>query len=267
MIISKPKQDFAQKFTMPNSNIEYSMFSKASQPRFENVISIKNGECLYREMLFPTHPTGSAGSVQDFFLDAEKTGLVQWLDEAMLNYAVDQILHGEISDAIGVNMSYLTINLAWARLARKITRLPHIVRSKLCIELTETPFYTVDLSAIESFLGSIKESGVAIALDDFGSGFHETLPPFFHDHFMPDIVKIDYSLLDDPSAHGRLGRICEFFNEREVIIVGERVNEANIGILEAHNIVFAQGWGIEQLVANRAHYPTHNLNGNWTHFD
>lgn len=267
MIISNQKIDYSQKLTMPHSNIEYSMFSKASQPRFENVLNIKTGECLYREMLFPTHPTGSAQSVQEFFLDAERTGLVQWLDEAMLNYAVDQILHGEISDAVGVNMSYLTINLAWTRLARKITRLPHTVRSKLCIELTETPIYTVDPHAIRSFLDAIKESGVAIALDDYGTGFHATLPPFFNDNFLPDIVKIDYSLLDDLGSHARLEKICEFFKVRDVVLVGERVNAANIDVLEKYQIAFAQGWGIEQLVSHRVHCPTNHSNGNWTHRD
>lgn len=237
-----------------NRSVDYGLFSKSSQPRLEPIIDVITGAVLYKELLFPLAPVSVfSDTVQDFFNKSEQGGLVQWLDIAMLEYGIDQLVSDRQQDPIGINMSYLTINLSGDRVARRLSSLPAKIRSKLCIELTETIFHIVDFDSCVRFLHAMKDAGISIALDDYGTGFHENVPRVF-DQIKPDIIKIDHSLIDgkDIKTYRKLESLVKLCEKHEITLIGERVNESNINILTDFNIRYGQGWGLESFVKSKS---------------
>lgn len=229
--------------------VDYAFFAKSSCPRFESIFNLSTGQVLYKETLFPLAPVSSfSGSVQDFFVQSEKGGLVQWLDTSMFEFGIDYLTLDKDHDPIGINMSYLTINLAGDRIARRLSALPSKIRSKLCIELTETLFHVADIDSCVRFIHAMKDAGISIALDDYGTGFHETLPPFFKNSFQPDIIKIDHTLIEqeDIKSQRILSKICEYAFKYDIALVGERVRVEQIHKLVDSGIAYGQGWGLEK---------------------
>lgn len=141
-----------------------------------------------------------AVSPVEFIPVAEESGLIVQLGRWTLNEALQQLVHWErrLGAALPIKMS---VNLSPIQTARDdvistvlgALRLNGVDGSKLMIELTESAVID-DPENCRKLLTALKSYNVAIAMDDFGTGFSnmanlQSLPI--------DVLKIDRSFVTD----------------------------------------------------------------------
>lgn len=169
--------------------------------RYQPVVDITAGEVVGFEALVRwPHAPQRAVPTEQFISLAEETGHIAVLGSWVLENAVHDIaglqrLRGEH------NPPYVSVNVS-ARQFRDagfLEQVDHAVRTpglapgSLQLELTETVLLRRD-NQIQSVLHSLKELGVHIAVDDFGTGFSSLR--YLRD-FPIDVLKIDKSFIDD----------------------------------------------------------------------
>jgi EAL domain-containing protein (putative c-di-GMP-specific phosphodiesterase class I) len=144
-----------------------------------------------------------------FVTVAERTGLVAALDDFVLDRAC--------ADAAALTEAYghpvdVHVNVSAARFCQReleeaVSRAlhRHAVRpGRLVVEITETRRIP-DLPRAAEVAGRLRDRGVRVALDDFGSGFNALAQL----HELPvDIVKLDSTLTDVDVAPERAGALC-----------------------------------------------------------
>jgi diguanylate cyclase (GGDEF)-like protein len=122
-----------------------------------------------------------------FLPKIERLDLVRSLDRRVLRLALDTLAEHP-TERLSVNVSTRTMrDRAWIRdLEARAAETPDVA-DRLIVEMTESAA-VVDAERTKAFLDSLREMGVAIALDDFGAGYSS----FRHVRdFRPDWVKID----------------------------------------------------------------------------
>jgi diguanylate cyclase (GGDEF)-like protein len=164
-----------------------------------------------------------------FVTIAERTGLVEALDDVVLDRACADaaalaVAHGRAVD-VHVNVSAARLaglgsagpgsggpgsggpgleGRGLARVVGAALRRHAVPASRLVVEITETRRIP-DLPRAAAELGRLRELGVRVALDDFGSGYNVLARL----HALPvDIVKLDATLTDVDVSPDRAGAIC-----------------------------------------------------------
>ncbi len=167
---------------------------------YQPVVSLPHGDVIGMEALLRwRHPQRGLLAPSDFIAVAEDTGLILELGRWALGRACaqlaswDQTLNTVHPITLGVNLS-----------ARQLTdpSLPAIVKSalvasgitprRLILEMTESTVME-DVASSHAVLEALKELGVGIAVDDFGTGFSSLA---YLKRFPVDILKIDRSFID-----------------------------------------------------------------------
>jgi diguanylate cyclase (GGDEF)-like protein len=196
-------------------------------------------ECLLRMIA----EDGSIVAAGAFVPVIEQLGFIRLLDRHVLERAVSEAsLHPEI--ALGFNISGLTAaDHAWLRLLVSLLRDRAEVARRLTIEITETAaLYDIQESA--RFVGTLRELGCRVALDDFGAGFTSLRHMQALD---VDIVKIDGSFVrnlaesyDNQIFLRHLVGLADGFG---LITVAECVENArDAEILRKEGVRFLQGY-------------------------
>lgn len=225
--------------------LETGQFELYYQPK----ISFKTGEIRGLEALIRWHhPTKGFVPPSDFIPLAEKSGIITKIDEWGLFTACRQSKEwqdrGIAPVKISVNMSqaqfyrtdvYATISAALAETG--------LDPKWLEVEVTET-MAMQDIDRTISVLGRIRELGVSVSMDDFGSGYSslsslKTLPL--------DILKIDRSLvcdLDDNMVSKQItNAIVELGKAMELVVLAEGVEtRGQIDFLTEIGCDLAQGY-------------------------
>ncbi|MDD3324715.1 MAG: bifunctional diguanylate cyclase/phosphodiesterase [Sulfurospirillaceae bacterium] len=119
------------------------------------------------------------------------------------------------------------------------------IAQKLTIELLEDR-EILDIQAIVSRINSLRELGVSIAIDDFGSGystFHYILS------IKPDFLKIDGSIIKqlakNPHAKEVIGAIVQICKTLKIKNIAECVEEEEcLEVLKNLGVDFVQGYAI-----------------------
>ncbi|MEU8238674.1 EAL domain-containing protein [Actinoplanes missouriensis] len=150
----------------------------------------------------PVHP--------DVFVTmAERTGLVAAIDDFVLDQACADA--GRLAERYGRPID-LHVNVSAGRLGQQGLRdavaaalaRHDVPAARLIVEITET-LRIPDLPRAAEVLGSLRDLGVRVALDDFGSGYNALAQL----HAMPvDIVKLDSTLTDVDASPERSGALC-----------------------------------------------------------
>lgn len=167
---------------------------------YQPVVSLPSEEVISMEVLLRwRHPQRGLLTPADFITIAEDTGLILELGSWALSGACAQLaawddtLIPTIPSTLGVNLS-----------ARQLTdpALPDIVATalttsgiqprRLILEITESTLME-DVASSRAVLTALKELGVGIAVDDFGTGFSSLA---YLKRFPVDILKIDRSFID-----------------------------------------------------------------------
>jgi len=171
--------------------IDEQQFELAYQPRFD----LQTGGVVGVEALLRwRHPQRGMVPPGEFIALAEETGLIVPIGRWVLEQACRDALAWPVHMAVAVNVSAVQFVrgavLPDVAHALAVSGLP---ARRLELEITESTMIT-DAAAVLAALHALREKGVRIAMDDFGTGFSSLshLRSFPFDH-----IKIDRSFVRD----------------------------------------------------------------------
>nr|WP_252393691.1 bifunctional diguanylate cyclase/phosphodiesterase [Candidatus Rhodoblastus alkanivorans] len=150
---------------------------------------------LHEALMRLRRADGSLAALASVLPTAEKSGLIQMIDQRVLELALKKL--ADYPDMrIAVNVSGQTLHAPdfFSRLRALLDPEPELAR-RLTIELTETCAIE-DVEATIKAVAAIKEFGAQVAMDDFGSG-HTSFKNLRRFDF--DLVKIDGAFVQNMS--------------------------------------------------------------------
>jgi len=164
------------------------------QPEF----SLSTGDVVGAEALIRwQHPTRGILAAGAFIEVAEEAGLLLEIGEIVLRQACLEATewhHGPTRPTVAVNLSASQMQREeTVDLVRSILLEVGLAASQLCLEITESSMMRDPVRA-EKILGMLKDLGVKLAVDDFGTGFSSLS---YLKRFPVDILKIDQSFVSD----------------------------------------------------------------------
>lgn len=182
------------------SDLRSALLNNGLSVVYQPIVDLESGTMISAEALVRwTHPTLGPLSPAEFVPIAEESGLVVPLGNYVLREACRQFLAWRTSDpdrapeTISINLSRTELALGHAyieRLRNTLTEVgmdPHFLQ----LEVTEREIARDPALSI-SLMHALKETGVRLAMDDFGTGA-SSLSCLRHLPF--DTVKIDQSFL------------------------------------------------------------------------
>ncbi|MFI7413330.1 aminotransferase class I/II-fold pyridoxal phosphate-dependent enzyme [Streptomyces sp. NPDC049627] len=183
------------------SRLAQAVSGKEFALRYQPVVDIAVGEVVGFEALvrWPRAPRRPV-TPEQFIALAEETGQIAVLGSWVLENAVHDIAGLQRLSTPG-GPPYVSVNVS-ARQFRdtgfvdqvgQALRTPGLAPGSLQLELTETVLLRRD-AQIQAVLQALKQLGVHIAVDDFGTGFSSLR--YLRD-FPIDVLKIDKSFIDD----------------------------------------------------------------------
>jgi diguanylate cyclase (GGDEF)-like protein len=138
---------------------------------YQPVVSSDTGVVDYHECLLRmVGEDGRVAAASDFVEVIEQLGFIRLIDRYVLEQAVQEVAANP-GVRLGFNISGLTAtDRSWLRTVTSVLRDKREAASRLIVEITETAaLYDIEESA--RFVGTLRELGCRIALDDFGAGF------------------------------------------------------------------------------------------------
>ncbi len=182
---------------------------------------------------------------------AEKTGKIIDIDRWVIRACINTLARFPDVAAIALNVSGRSINEpALPQYIADALKTADVSPSRLIVELTETSAVS-DLRDAQRFIQLLRESGVRVCLDDFGSGFSS----FAHlKHLDVDMLKIDGQFIRD-LAHDRdnqifVRAIVDVARGLNKITVAECVEDpATLTMLCQFGVNLAQGYHLEEPTA------------------
>lgn len=201
--------------------------------------SIKFYECLAR-IVDKDHNIIPAYKFIPFI---EEMGFMHLLDRQVLG-KVFEILTKKSDISLSMNLTPSSINdTEWIEKFTELAKNHPNAATRLIIEMTETLAIT-DFQKMANFLKKIRETGVKVAIDDFGVGF--TSFQYFRD--LPvDIVKIDGSYIRDISSNPAnqilVKTITSLAKNFNIQIVAEFVDSLeDAKLLNSYGVDYFQGY-------------------------
>ncbi|WP_106639219.1 putative bifunctional diguanylate cyclase/phosphodiesterase [Allosphingosinicella vermicomposti] len=163
-------------------------------PYFEEQRDLATGRLMGFEVLARwNHPERGLVLPDEFIPVAEDCGLIGDLSMAVIRQALEEARSWDPTITLSINMSPAQLKDPW--LAQKLVKLlveTGFPPDRLEIEITEAALFE-NLGLAQSIVGSLKNQGIRIALDDFGSGYSS----LSHLRALPlDRLKIDRSLIE-----------------------------------------------------------------------
>jgi diguanylate cyclase len=153
-------------------------------------------------------PTGGYADPGTFIPTAERTGAITHLDEYVMRCAIAAASDQPSAEPLYVSVNLSATTLAQPQLAATIDRIlgetgfpAHLLQ----VEITESALID-DLPGAIRQVGSLRERGVTVAIDDFGSG-RASLNYLQNLHI--DVVKLDRSLVTAAAFDERSRRMLE----------------------------------------------------------
>jgi len=177
-----------------------------------------------------------------FIPASEASGLVALLDQRVIELAAQELRR---DPALKLSVNASSVSLAspeWLRALRSQGAKAGGFAGRLIVEITET-VAVVDVKRTAQVLHALKELGIDVAIDDFGSG-HTS---FLALRELPvDLIKIDGTFVQDVerSSDGRffIRTLVELARHLGCKVVGEWVEtEASAGIVEKLGVDYLQG--------------------------
>jgi diguanylate cyclase (GGDEF)-like protein len=166
---------------------------------FQPVVALPSVRPVGAEALLRwQHPELGPIAPTEFIPVAEEAGLVGRLDLWVLHQACHQLSRW-LADGhdvwVSVNVSVRELHAPdYVAQVAEVLRAHRVPAQRLVLEVTEHAVAT-DVEQLVGRLGELRDSGVRVALDDFGAGYSSLLQL----HRLPvDILKIDRGLLVEP---------------------------------------------------------------------
>jgi diguanylate cyclase (GGDEF)-like protein/PAS domain S-box-containing protein len=215
---------------------------------YQPVVSLPSGACVGMEALVRwRHPQRGLLAPGDFIPLAEQTDLMpalgaQILAEACTRVASWRALDGP-SIGIAVNLSARQIEPELPALVARVLTDTGLDPGRLTLEITETVVLADDAATLR-VLSAVKDLGVRIATDDFGTGYtslHQLR------RYPLDVVKIDRSFLTDLKGRPRevaiIAALVTLAHDLGLTVVAEGVEtQAQRDLLTSLGCDAAQGF-------------------------
>ncbi|WP_334550924.1 cache domain-containing protein [Vibrio scophthalmi] len=143
---------------------------------FQPQINLQSGQFESVEALLRWHnPELGHVSPIELIRKAEEIGLIHQIGEFVIRHACQHIIahfpNGQ--DALGLSINISPSQLMAKNFLDQLTRIideQQIDRSRITVEITENVLID-DLEMVTPILNQVRESGFAVSLDDFGTGF------------------------------------------------------------------------------------------------
>lgn len=203
-------------------------------PYFQPIVNAETGLVECAEVLVRwQHPQRGLLLPGDFLEVAGKIGIEDRIDSIVFDRLAEQI---EKIDATGVELPKLSINVSAARLANpslvhdiKVSR---IDPKRLTVEVLESVYLEDEGNSLLWALSELREQGVNIAVDDFGTG-HASVQGLLS--IRPSILKIDRQFLmsafENESSMSLFASIVSIGKSLKIKIVAEGVETEQHGEL------------------------------------
>jgi diguanylate cyclase (GGDEF)-like protein len=199
---------------------------------YQPIVRISDGVTVAVEALARwSHPQAGPVDPDVFVTVAERAGLVAALDDFVLDRGCADAaqLAERFGRPVGVHVNVSAARLGRPELEAAVERAlrRHGLRpDRLVLEITETSRMT-DLTAAGAAVQRLRETGVRLALDDFGSGFNALAQL----HALPvHVVKLDGALTGLDDQPNRAEALCRsvlgICAELDVAVVAEGVETA-----------------------------------------
>lgn len=217
---------------------------------WQRIVPLQNGEHekIKGEVLLRLQENNQILPPGNFLPVAERFGLAGTLDRWVLNHVIDWVEQHlpalDHLDSLSVNLSGLSISdPAFQQFA--LQRLGHLnfPASKLILEVTETAAIC-NLQASLAFFNALRQLGIGISLDDFGSGMSSF---GYLKHLPADYLKIDGQFMRQLVSNGvdqvTVRAICEVARATGKQTVAEWVDNAEVAaMLRRFGVDHGQGY-------------------------
>lgn len=182
------------------------------------------------------HPSRGLVRPDEFIPRAEETGQIVAIGSWVLEHACEQLKQWRDRYAVARSLG-LMANLSVRQLhdpeltdqVRRVLQKYQLPPERLVVEITETAMIT-DVDRVRTTLADLREIGVRIAVDDFGTGYawFEYL-----NRFAIDIIKIDRSFIqgiaESPYSRGLVSAIISFAKQVGLTVCAEGIeNDAQL---------------------------------------
>ncbi|WP_370178267.1 putative bifunctional diguanylate cyclase/phosphodiesterase [Alteriqipengyuania sp.] len=174
-------------------------------PHYEQQVDLETGQLVGFEMLARWTSADLGPVSPDIFIPvAENCGLIGALSESLIGRALEDAKSWDKSLSLSVNISPMQLRDPWfPQKLLKLLLASEFPPARLDVEISESCLQE-NLSAVQTMIVSLKNLGVRVSLDDFGTGF-ATLTQLRTLPF--DRVKIDRSFV------GELRKVAEAASE------------------------------------------------------
>jgi EAL domain-containing protein (putative c-di-GMP-specific phosphodiesterase class I) len=185
------------------------------------------------------------------FLDAaERYGFLgaidRWVLLSLSQWLADNPRHVQQLAQVNLNLTASSLlNAEFHQLLHNQLQRHNLPAHKLCIEVTEMVALG-ELGVSAQWIRQLREQGLKVALDDFGSGFASYA---YLRHLPLDIVKIDGSFIsgleNDPINQAMVGSMQQIARQLGLSTVAEFVeNQATLDCVRRLGLDYAQGYFI-----------------------
>ena len=228
---------------------------------YQPEIATDSGRMLCAEALIRwNHPVKGVLPAADFIGVAEDTGLVVEMGEFVLLQAVTEAAQwpgGDDGPVVRVNLAAAQVQRDdTVALVRNALQSSGLAPHRLCLEITESAVMT-DIERCEQVLGRLKDLGVTLAVDDFGTGFSSLA---YLKRFPVDALKIDRTFVeglgDDDENHAFVRSIVSLADALGLEVVAEGVETqlqakvlAQLGCHRAQGYLYAKPGPAEDLLS------------------
>ncbi len=212
-------------------------------PFFEPQVDLNTGTITGFEVLARwDHPLTGIVAPDRFIAIAEEHNLIGRLSDQVVRKALAAAAGWDASISLSINISPRQFTDSW--LAQKIVRLlaeTGFPAERLVVEVTESSLFA-DIDLARTIVHSLKNQGIALALDDFGSGFsslsHLSALPF-------DKIKIDRTFVasigQSRQSAAIVRAVTTMAQALDVPVVAEGIEDA-----AAHETLRQMGCGLGQ---------------------
>ena len=194
--------------------------------------------------------SGELCSPAQFLGAAERYGFLgaidRWVLLSLCQWLADNPRHVQLLAQVNLNLTASSLlNAEFHQLLHSQLQRHKLPADKLCIEVTEMVALG-ELGVSAQWIRQLREQGLKVALDDFGSGFASYA---YLRHLPLDIVKIDGSFIsgleNDPINQAMVGSMQQIARQLGLSTVAEFVeNQATLECVRALGIDYAQGYFI-----------------------
>ena len=204
----------------------------------EPMVNSQDGAVVFHESLIRLRlEDGTLLRPASFLATAESTGLVQLLDQRVMELSIDRMVR-DPSLQLSVNVSGATLNdIDWPARTKALLAVNPGVAERLIIEITETVAIS-DPDATRRIIQSLNAMGVRVAMDDFGAG-HTSFRNLRSLGF--DFIKIDGAFIQNLSQSGD-----DRFFVRTLVDLAKHIGVATIAewVEDAETAQLLKEWGV-----------------------